>query len=237
MSLIWVMGYIYTALGFSIGGVIAWALRGVQRKIDTIYSICAGLILGLLSFEVAPEAINLGNWITFFVGFVIGVILFKITHKILKNLFGTFKGKDNFSLQTGILLFLSISFHNLPIGIVIGSNQESSFEMTLLQTILLHNIPEGIIVFTPLFIAGLGVWTWLFLSLIVAIPVGFGAYIGNSMGIGNPMFWSFSISLAVGTIYMITIQEIIMESIKDFSKVLIIALISFGCMGGFLFLT
>lgn len=239
MSLIWVIGYVYTAIGFSLGGIIAWGIKGIQKKIDTIYSICSGLTLGLLSFEIAPEAIILGNWTTFILGFLVGAILFEITHSVLKTLFRATKKTDkSFSLQTGILLVPSISFHNLPVGVVLGSTQDSTVELSILQTILLHNIPEGIIVFTPLFIAGFGVSIWLILSLIVALPVGIGAYLGSSLGIVSPLFWSFSISLAVGTIYMVIVQEVILESVRTFSSVhvLLLILLSFGCIGLFFYL-
>lgn len=222
---------------FSLGGVIAWGIKGFQKKIDFIYSVCAGLTLGLLSFEIAPEAIELGNWITFITGFFVGIILFEVAHKTLKILIGTTNGSDkSFSLQTGILLILSISFHNLPIGIVLGSTQNTSLEFSMLQAILLHNVPEGIIVFTPLFIGGQGIWSWLFFSLMVAAPVGIGAYFGSILGIVHPLFWSFSISLAVGTIYMIIVKEVILGAIKDTSRVLLFAIISFGCIGFYFFL-
>lgn len=237
MSFIWVVGYLCTAIGFSLGGVIAWGIKGFQKKIDFIYSVCAGLTLGILSFELAPEAIELGNWIIFILGFLVGILLFEATHKILEILFRTTMGQEkSFSLQTGILLILSISFHNLPIGIVLGSTQGTSLEYSMLQAILLHNVPEGIIVFTLLFMAGLGIWSWLFFPLIIAAPVGIGAYFGSTLGAGNPLFWSFSISLAVGTIYMIVVKEVIIETIKDTSHVLLIAIISFGCIGLYFFL-
>lgn len=237
MPFIWVVGYLYTAIGFSIGGIIAWSIKGFQNKTDFIYSVCAGLTLGILSFEIAPEAIELGNWITFILGFFVGIILFEVAHKTLKILFRTTIGQDkSFSIQTGILLILGISFHNLPIGIVLGSTQDTSLEFSLLQAILLHNVPEGIIVFTLLFVAGHGIWSLLFFSLIIATPVGIGAYFGSTLGTGNPFFWSFSISLAVGTIYMIIVKEVIMEAIKDTSRVLLIAIISFGCIGFYYFL-
>lgn len=70
----------------------------------------------------------------------------------------------------------------------------------------------------------------------VAAPVGIGAYFGSLLGIGHPLFWSFSISLAVGTIYMIIVKEVIMGAIKDTSRVLLIAMISFGCIGFYFFL-
>lgn len=237
MTFIWVVGYLCTAIGFSIGGVIAWSIKGLQKKSDVIYSACTGLTLGILSFELAPEAIELGNWIIFILGFLGGVLLFEGGHKALKILFRTKMGQGkSFSFHTGILLILSISFHNLPIGIILGSTQDNTLEFSLLQVILLHNIPEGLIVFTLLFVAGLGVWSWLFFSLVIAAPVGIGAYFGSIWGTGNPLFWSFSISMAVGIIYMIIVKEVIMEAIQDTSRVLLVAIISFLCIGLYFFL-
>ena len=101
-----------------------------------------------------------------------------------------------------------------------------SVEFSMLQAILLHNVPEGIIVFTLLFVAG-QVLVLVIFSLLVAAPVGLGAYFGSTLGNGNPFLWSFSISLAAGTIYMIIVKEVIMEAIKDTSNVLLISTISF----------
>lgn len=236
ISTIWVVGYLCTAIGFSIGGTIAWILKGLQKRIDTINSICVGLILGLISFEIAPEAIEIGNWITFTLGFLIGTILFKIIHKSIKtqSVFTESKETRN-PLFTGAMLMLSIALHNLPIGFTLGSNQDTTLKFSILQTIFLHNIPEGIIVFTPLFIAGLGIWTLIFFSLIVALPVGVGAYFGNVLGIDNPVFWSVCISLSIGMIYMVTVKEILTDSIKDSTskRVFILALLGFGVIGGY----
>ncbi|MDX1805417.1 MAG: ZIP family metal transporter [Paenisporosarcina sp.] len=234
MSAIWVVGYLSTATGFGIGGVIAWMLKGFQNRIDILYSICAGSLLGMLSFEIAPEALELGNWITFITGFLVGVILFNFVHSITNIFLGSIKDRRKQSyFHSGILLVLSISFHNLPIGIVLGANQDSTLNQSLLQTIILHNIPEGIIVFTPLFMAGLGLGTWILLTLGIAFPVGIGAYFGKWIGIGNPLVWSFSISLAVGTIYMVTVREVLTESIKNASSihVFLLALLGFGFTG------
>jgi ZIP family zinc transporter len=234
MSSIWIVGYLFTALGFGIGGIIAWILKGFQKRMDTIYSICVGLILGLISFEVAPEAIELGNWVTFISGFLIGVTLFKLIHKSFKTQMIPTKSREKSdALYTGVMLMFSISLHNLPIGITLGSNQDSTLNLSILQTILLHNIPEGIIVFTPLFIAGLGIWTLLFFSVIVALPVGVGAYLGSLLGIDNPVFWSIFISLSIGMIYMVTIKEILTDSIKESTstRVFFLAFFGFGVIG------
>lgn len=237
MSSIWVVGYLCTAIGFAIGGVFAWILGGFQNRIDTVYSICAGLILGLISFEIAPEAIEMGNWFTFIAGFLIGVTLFKLIHKTFKYQIELTESNEMLSpLYTGAMLMLSIALHNLPIGITLGSNQDSQLDISILQTIFFHNVPEGIIVFTPLFIAGLGIWTVISFSLIVALPVGTGAYFGSFLGSDDPMFWSIFISLSIGMIYMVTVKEILTDSIKNSSstRVFLFAVIGFVVIGSYL---
>lgn len=234
MSSIWVIGYVFTALGFGIGGIIAWILQGIQKRIDLVYSICAGLILGLLSFEVAPEAIQLGGWLSFILGFLIGVTMFTLIHKSFKVPVTYAKNDEkHFSLFTGLVLIISISFHNLPIGIILGSNLESSLSTSILKMIILHNIPEGIIVCTFMFVAGLGIWTLLLLTLIVAIPVGIGAYFGGIVGIDNPFIWSIIISFSIGLMYMVTVKEILMDSIQNSTSIQILTftLLGFGSIG------
>ncbi|WP_017378960.1 ZIP family metal transporter [Paenisporosarcina sp. TG-14] len=236
MSSIWVVGTVFTTLGFGIGGIIAMFLKGVQKQTDAVYSICAGLILGLISFEVAPEAIKLGNWITFSFGILIGVVIYQFIHKSFKVLLVPAKsGAKRSSLYTGMMLMIFITFHNLPIGIILGSNQEATLSLSILKTIFLHNIPEGIIVFTPLFMAGLGIWTLVFFSIIVALPVGLGAYFGSTLHIDNPFFWSVFISMSIGMIYMVTVKEILTDSIKASTsiRVFLLAAIGFCCIGAY----
>lgn len=70
----------------------------------------------------------------------------------------------------------------------------------------------------------------------VTAPVGIGAYFGSTLDIGHPLVWSFSISLAIGTIYMVIVKEVILGAIKDTSQVLLIAIISFSCIGFYFWL-
>ena len=234
MSFIWFYGYVYTAVGFGVGGIIAWLFKGLPQRIDTIYSICVGLILGLVCFEIAPEAIELGNWIIFIIGFFVGVLFYRLIHTSFIKIISP-SNHYRYSLHMGLFLMLGITCHNLPIGIVLGSNQDTALKPSLLQAILLHNIPEGLIIFTPLFIAGLGIGTWVLLSILVAGPVGIGAYFGGALGIGNPSFWSFFISMTVGIIYMVTVKEILIEAIKTLSvfRVLVLVFLSFCFIGGY----
>jgi len=55
------------------------------------------------------------------------------------------------------------------------------------------------ILFTPLFMAGLGFFGWVGLLLIVSLPVAAGSFFGNIIGMNNPSVMAFIMSLTVGT--------------------------------------
>lgn len=231
MNDIWFVGFIATFLGVGIGGVLSYFISGFKRSVGTIYAVCTGLIFGLISFEIAPEAIELGNWFVLSVGFIAGIILFRLIHSILTSQFH--KRPD---LKSGVLLTLIISLHNLPIGVILGTSGQLELTTALLQTLILHNIPEGMILFTLLFISGFRFRTLFLLSFIVAIPVAVGAFIGGVIDVQNNLLWAFLISLTVGTIYMVTIKEILPESRRHSSSrySLLVTVISFCLMGAYL---
>ncbi|WP_394188140.1 ZIP family metal transporter [Paenisporosarcina quisquiliarum] len=234
MSSIWVSGTLLTMVGFGLGGFIAWFTKGLENRTDVIYCICGGLILGLLSFEVVPEAIEMGNWWTVVLGVFLGLFMFVILHRVAAFIISRRKkGKNSFAFFTGLMLLFGIAIHNFPIGISLGVTSDPDITRAILQTILLHNVPEGIIVFTPLFMAGIRKRTCILLTLLVSLPVGAGAFVGRTLGIDNPLMWSLLMSLSIGMIYMVTIKEILVEAVRIIPsfQMFILALLGFGFIG------
>lgn len=231
MTDIWFVGFIATFLGVGIGGVLSYLINGFKRSIGTIYAVCTGLILGLMSFEIAPEAIRLGNWIILPLGFMAGAILFRVIHAFLETQLP--KRPD---LKSGILLTLIISIHNFPIGVILGTSEESDLSTTLLQTLILHNIPEGMILFTLLFIVGFRFLPLILLSIMVAVPVAAGVLLGEMIGTENNLLWAFLLSLTVGTIYMVTMKEILPEARKHTSEKysLFVTVVAFFLIGAYI---
>lgn len=237
MAQVWVIGFLATFLGVSIGGGISAAIYRFKKSMGTIYAICAGLLLGLLSFEIVPEALLLGDWLMFAVGFSVGLIVYEVIHRrfhqhpiIRKNPY------KNHSIRTGLFLALVISIHNLPMGIVLGTNGHGEFSLAFLQAMILHTIPEGMILFMPLILAGVRFNILFLLSIFIALPVAVGAYIGHVIGIQPNGIMVFLISSTVGMIYMVTVKEILAESVRQSSNMycLLVALLAFLLMGGYL---
>lgn len=233
----WLLGLLCTSLGIFIGGMIAWLFKGLQQRVDIIYGLCAGVIMGLVIFEIIPEVIELGGWLSTFIGFTIGMITFKILHNSLHyNRGKKSTTKKKLYIRTGLLLIFSFSVHNLPMGITLGANQESDFTITLLQTLLFHSIPEGIILFTPLILAGINIFVIFLISIIVSIPVSLGVFIGGLLGLVYQSINTILISITVGIIFMLTVSEILYPALVKSSifKVLFWILIGLGIIGFYL---
>lgn len=233
----WLLGLLCTSLGIFIGGMIAWLFKGLQQRVDIIYGLCAGVIMGLVIFEILPEVIELGGWLSTFIGFTIGMITFKILHNSLHyNRGKKSTTKKKLYIRTGLLLIFSFSVHNLPMGITLGANQDSDFTITLLQTLLFHSIPEGIILFTPLILAGINIFVVFLISIFVSIPVSLGVFIGGLLGLVYQSINTILISITVGIIFMITVSEILYPALVKSSifKVLFWILIGLGIIGFYL---
>lgn len=226
-----IIGFIATTIGISIGGLLALFLKKYQKSIAKIYAICAGMILGLVYLEIAPESIKLGGWILFITGFLTGVFLFFIIHKAFHMIVRIPDTQNRAPyIRTGLFLMFSISLHNFPLGIAFGSTQQIGLSNSLLHSIILHNIPEGIAMFTPLLLAKLKFHTFLLFSSIVSLPVGIGAILGSYIGLDYPYLWAFIISFAIGIIIMVTIKEIYFEALKQSSVAYSLLMVGFGAI-------
>lgn len=214
------LGFLSAFTGMLIGGTIAWLFKGFQQKVDIIYGLCAGIIFGLISFEILPESIELGGWLKTCIGFTLGVVLFHVLHKRLHT-YGRTKGttKRKTYIRTSMLLLFSFSIHNVPMGIILGASQQSNFTTALLQALLFHSIPEGIILFTPLILAGISVFMGLFVALLVSIPIPVGVWIGSYFGSGHQFINTTFISVTLGVIFMVTVSEMLYPALVSSSKV------------------
>lgn len=227
----WLLGFLYTSSGILIGGMIAWFFGGLQQKVDIIFGLCAGIILGLISFEIFPDAIELGGWFYTCVGFTIGMLVFELLDKKVNN----YSDKKSSTIKkgyirTGILLIVSFSLHNIPLGIMLGASKKTELTTTLLQTLLFHSIPEGIILFTPLILAGINTFVGLIIAFIVSVPVPLGILTGDFLGLTNQLIHTIMIGFTAGILFFVTVSEILYPTLIKASivKVIICTLIGLG---------
>lgn len=238
MGAAWMIGAFASAIGIGVGGGLAWIMKDVQRGFNFIYSLCAGLIMGLLFLEMIPESIELGGWIVLGFGLGAGLLLFMYIHRLMDKItIITNSHQKDIFVRSGVLLTISIAIHNFPVGIALGPTIGTDIGSLMLTTLVLHNIPEGIIIFTPLFLAGFGFFTWLLFTTFIAIPIAAGSLLGQFFQIGMPSLLAFMINLAIAVIFMVALKETFSEAVKNSSTLYcsVIGIFGFGII--YLYLT
>jgi ZIP family zinc transporter len=113
--------------------------------------------------------------------------------------------------NSGVLIAIGITIHNLPEGIAVGAGymHAPEFGFFIALAILLHNIPEGIATALPLCQSGLSKWdsfTYAFLSGL-AEPIG--AFVAALFLSGFQSFIPAALAFAGGVMVFITLDELI----------------------------
>ncbi|WP_051530988.1 ZIP family metal transporter [Clostridiisalibacter paucivorans] len=204
-------------IGTGIGGIISVLLvRPNKTLLDTLMGLTGGIMLSIVTFDLLPEAENIGGIYIEIMGITIGVVVVLFIESVLNfNTNSLYKHNNRF-LKTGIIMGTGIAIHNFPEGLAIGAGLTFTIEMGIKVAILMafHNIPEGMAMGTPLRISGFSKLKVFFFTLLAGIPTGIGAFIGTLLGNISDKFIAFCLSLAGGAMLYIIIDEIIPTS-KD----------------------
>ena len=198
-----------------LGSCLVFFFRSLNKNImDIMLSISAGIMLSASFFSLINPAISISNeiglitWLIVFIGFISGGILLFIGDKILSYL-------NTSNLKRSIMLFSSITLHNIPEGLVLGvafgsNNITSALILTL--GIAIQNFPEGSAISIPLKRDGVSSFkSFLFGSLSALVEPIF-AVIGALLVIKIKLLLPFILSLAAGAMVFVITMELIPES-------------------------
>lgn len=213
-----------------IGGILGGVFKIKDNKIlAMLYEITAGMMTGIVCFDMLPESFAIINvWWGLF-GFIMGVGAIYLLETIISYM----KYHKKKKIQKGhtystmsLVIMLSMAIHNMIEGLAIGSGMVYSISLgtSILLSILLHDIPEGMVV-------GVANQTekTSFLSLVsncvfVGMSVGIGSFIGELVGGISEKYVSLCLSLAAGAMLYIVACDLIPSS-KKLSQRRVVSLI------------
>lgn len=123
--------------------------------------------------------------------------------------------KDAF-LKTAVLTATGIMLHNLPEGIIMGIGflHSTGLGVTMSFVIAVHDLPEGLVVATSLSASKLNTYKILFYSFITSVPTVLGCFIGIEMYWISPILIGIFLSIVSGVMLYITLFQLIIESIR-----------------------
>ena len=142
------IGLFFGTFGTTVGGIIGTKFKNPSNKfLSFILAFASGLMVAIVCFDLLPEAFNLSNLSTAFLGIILGIIVMIFCDMLVDkkmNSHTRFRGSQNTLLKTGIIVSVGLALHNFPEGLAIGSGFGASLRLglSLAIAICLHDIPE-----------------------------------------------------------------------------------------------
>lgn len=217
---------IVTALGVGgstiIGVLFGFLFQKVPHKFnDAILGFAAGIMLSAAVLGLIVPSLEEGNiWITA-IGILIGAVFLNIADKVtphLHHITGVDQEThaDSQSHLNRVMLFvMAIAIHNLPEGIAAGvgfGSENVSNAITVALGIALQNIPEGMVIVSPLIMAGLKKRRVLAIASFTGVIEVIGTMIGFfAVSIATTIL-PFALAFAGGTMIYVVSDEMIPET-------------------------
>lgn len=212
------LGLFFGTFGTTIGGIIGVMFKQPSNKfLSFILQFSAGLMSAIICFDLIPEALEVSDISSVFIGIFFGVITMIWCDNIVRKMYTKKeKQKNNSLLKTGIIVGIGLAIHNLPEGLAIGSGFESSIKLgyALALVIALHDIPEGISMAVPMKNGGMSKMKAVVFTLLSGVTTGLGAFLGAIVGGISQSVIGICLAFAAGAMLYIVSGELIPESNK-----------------------
>ena len=153
--------------------------KGDKRKIISFFLSFASGVMFIISFiDLIPSSFNyLRDYFIFYR--LILIIMFIVLGIILSNYIDHYveRHENNNLTKLGILSFLSIVLHNIPEGIITFMSFQYDLHLgfSMALAISLHNIPEGTSIAIPLYYANKPKWKIFLVVLFAGLSELLGA--------------------------------------------------------------
>jgi ZIP family zinc transporter len=122
---------------------------------------------------------------------------------------------NNAQINKVLLFVLAIALHKLPEGIAAGvgfNNVDDSSAWSVTLGLAVQNIPEGMVVISPLLLAGVNRWRTFFISLAIGLLEIIGVWIGYGLGAISIVMLPIMLAFAGGAMLYVISDEMIPET-------------------------
>ena len=206
------------------GSTIGLAVRRIPHRWNDVFlGLCAGMMLAasiVCLILQAVDSVTPSGWWQIVLGVCGGVAMISILDRVtphLHHLSGISENErhlNNASLNRTLLFVMAIAIHKFPEGMATGIsyNGLQSDAIAITITIALQNIPEGLVVVTPLLVAGVKTRNAMMIALGVAAIEMAGTIAGYYIGDISALMLPFMLSLAGGAMIYVISDEMIPET-------------------------
>lgn len=219
------------AAGLGASSLIGSALGLVVRKIphrlnDVFLGFCAGMMIAASIVCLVMPSVEMvwpWGWWEIVIGLAIGILIIGALDKLVPHIHqlagidpdGHNGGTVRKSADKVLLFVLAIAIHKLPEGIATGivfDGPDIKDAITVGASIALQNVPEGLVVVTPLLMVGVSLRRAAVAGLMVAAIEVIGVLVGYWLGALSHLLLPFMLSAAGGAMLYVISDEMIPET-------------------------
>ena len=224
---------IFTFFITALGSGIVLLFKKINKSIlNIMLAISAGIMISASFFSLLNPAIEIcpsGYLISF--SFLSGGILILLCDKLLSK----FCRSSNYeNMKMSLMLFISITLHNIPEGLVLGvafastSSNSIAAAISLTLGIAIQNFPEGAAISLPLRREKISRFKAFIFGSLSAIVEPIFAVLGALIVLKIQSILPIIMSLTAGAMIFVTILELIPESLTDKRKDLMALFVMIG---------
>ena len=205
------LGGISSGIGGFLGGVVRCKNKVI---VSSLFQITAGIMTGIVCLDMLPESFEMANIMYSIFGIILGIATIFIIDLIVKKYNKNKEiSKNKYSLMSLVIMF-SMALHNMIEGLAIGSGMmySASLGISILISIFLHDIPEGMVVGVTNNTNNQKLSKVVLNSILVGMAVGIGVFIGQIVGSISNNYISLSLSFAAGAMLYIVSCDLIPSS-------------------------
>lgn len=212
--------------GTLIGALIPVSVHGRGEKIlSALMAFTAGFMAALVFLDVLPESLEAGGriWITLLFAFLGAAIVFcaglildkragEHRHDEEESLPDLHSAEGKRELYVGLSLAVALVLHNIPEGMMIGTlaGEGSAWFAALL--IALHNIPEGIAMSAAFGKSGMRRWLGVLIAASTGLAAVAGALIGYFVSNISGVLTGMCLALSAGAMLYIIFDDMLAEA-------------------------
>ena len=216
-----------TALGVGgatvIGALVGFKMKGITHRFsDIVLSFAAGVMLAAAVFGlIVPSLEYGGKWALLITvaGFFVGALFLNVVDKAVPHLHKLMGAETethkNADLNKVLLFVMAIAIHNLPEGIAAGVGFGTGDDLQAIiiaAGIALQNIPEGMVIISPMLAAGISPKRTFFYAALTGIVEVVGTLIGYFAVSISAAILPFALAFAGGTMLYVISDEMIPET-------------------------
>lgn len=216
-----------TALGVGgatvFGAIIGFTFKDLSHKFsDIVLSFAAGVMLAAAVLGLILPSLEFGGKFGLvytvsgiFVGALFLNILDKLVPHVHKFIGADSESHNNANLNKVLLFVIAIAIHNFPEGLAAGvgfGSGDVSQSLIIAGGIALQNIPEGMVIISPMLLAGVSKKTTFICALITGFVEVLGTLVGYFAVSITQAILPFALAFAGGTMLYVISDEIIPET-------------------------